>query len=157
MKFAYRNAEGGIAIVVGAPRAHIERSLKRKISDEEYRALVAQGIPKDATEVQQLPDDWQPIDDRTFRDAWEIDGKGVKVWMERAREIHKQHLRRQRESEFDKLDVEQMIALGYGDKAEQDLVEAKKQKLRDAPSHPAIAMAKTPDELKEITLETLTK
>lgn len=153
MKLSYRNEEGVVAIVYGAAKHMIERSLGCKLTDEEYREIVAKGVPEGAAEVQELPDDWQPVEDRTFRDAWEIDGKGVSVHMGKARDIHRNTLRRLREAEFAKLDVDSLRAQEKGDKAELAKVTERKQKLRDAPAHPLIEAAATPEELKAITLE----
>lgn len=155
MKIAYTKADGQLFIVHGVAKSKIERDMGKELTDDEYRAIVNQAVPADAVDATELPNDWQPDPDRTFRDAWEIDGKGVKVRMDRARDIHREHLRAERQAELAKLDVEQLRAAGKGDKAEQDRVEAKKQKLRDAPAHPSIEAAATPDELKALTLAQL--
>jgi hypothetical protein len=153
MKLSYRNDNGVVALVLGAPKPTIERFLGRELTDEEYREIVAKGVPEGAAEVQELPEDWQPVEDRTFRNAWEIDGKGVSVHMGKARDIHRNSLRRLREAEFAKLDVDSIRAQEKGDKAELAKVAERKQKLRDAPAHPLIEAAATPEELKAITLE----
>lgn len=152
MKISYRNVEGSITLILGAPKKQIERSLGRELADEEYRQIVAKGVPEGAAEVQELPDDWQPIKDRTFRNAWEIDGKGVSVHMGKARDIHRNTLRRLREAEFAKLDVDSIRAQEAGDTRKLADVAKRKQALRDAPAHPLIEAAATPEELKAITL-----
>ena len=80
LRFAYRTPDG-LAIVIAAPKESLAPLLGRlneetglfEWSDEDYRAhVIERSIPPDASEVTELPDDWQPPEDRTFRNAWSL-------------------------------------------------------------------------------------
>ena len=71
---------------------------------------------------------------------------GFGVDMAKAREIHKNNIRRAREPKLAELDVEFQKALETG-ASTTDIV-AKKQALRDAPADSGITNATTTDELK---------
>ena len=75
--------------------------------------------------------------------------------MEKAKEIKKDLLRRDRVEEFAKLDVEFMRAMEMGDTEKQAEISAKKQALRDATKHASLLNAETPEELKSLTLQDL--
>jgi hypothetical protein len=87
LKYAYTLPDGGVAIVHAVPKEHLER-LFGPLTDEQYEAhVVERSIPKDATEVTKLPDDWTPPDDRTFRDAWKLDKKSIGVDLAKAKAV----------------------------------------------------------------------
>lgn len=91
LKFAYTTPEGGVAIVHAAPKAQLERVLG-PLTDEQYEAHVRQrSIPSDAADVEKLPDNWTPPDDRTFRNAWKKEGGSVSVDFEKAKKIAEKH------------------------------------------------------------------
>lgn len=87
--------------------------------------------------------------DRTFRNARKLD---LTVDMPKAREIHKDKLRRDRSPLMAALDIEAIRADEDGDKAKRAAVIARKQALRDVTARPEIEAAKTPAELKAITV-----
>lgn len=87
--------------------------------------------------------------DRYFRGAW-IDAGKIDVDMPKAREIHKDRLRRERAPLLDALDTEYMRADELGDIELKAEIAAKKQALRDITDDPAIESAKTPEELKAV-------
>lgn len=101
--------------------------------------------------------------DRTFRNAWSDDGKGIGVNMDRAKDIARAQVRVDRPKLLEALDnalrpFDVKVALGTltdKDKATITALEAKRQALRDAPQHPAIDAAKTPDDLKAAIVEAL--
>ena len=96
--------------------------------------------------------------DRTFRNAWRLDGDGaVEVDMDKAREIHREKLRGIRKPLLEALDVEYQRADEAGNTAEKKRVAAKKQALRDVTADPAIDAASTPDELKAVIPAALTE
>ena len=68
--------------------------------------------------------------------------------MQKALEIKKQMIRKEREPLLARLDVEMMRALESGDTAKQAEIVAKKQALRDATADPAVINAVTPEDLK---------
>jgi hypothetical protein len=74
----------------------------------------------------------------------------ITVNMEKAKDIHRDRIRNKRKSLFDSLDVAFMRAVEAGDAEKQKEIALKKQLLRDAPDHPGIINAKTPEELKSI-------
>lgn len=80
---------------------------------------------------------------------------GIKVDMPKAREIKKRLIRPERDARLLALDAEFMKALEDGDIPKQNQIKAQKNKLRNAPQNPKIAAARTPDELKALTLDDL--
>ncbi len=87
--------------------------------------------------------------ERTFRDAWDTpSGTAVTINMDKAKDVWRNYIREARLSEFEKLDKDFMIALETGASTTQ--IAADKQALRDAPAHPDIAAATTPEELKAV-------
>jgi hypothetical protein len=74
----------------------------------------------------------------------------IKVNMTKAVEIKKDMIRAERAPMLDSLDVEFMRAVEAGDEVAKAEIAAKKQALRDATKDPAIAAAKTPEELKAV-------
>ena len=72
----------------------------------------------------------------------------ININMDKAREIHKDRIRRARKSLLETKDVEFMRAVESADTVTQASVSAEKQALRDATSDPDIVAATTPEELK---------
>lgn len=95
--------------------------------------------------------------DRAFRGAWQFNGDAVEIDMTAAKEIHKQKLRAERAPKFAELDTEWFRADEEDDTAAKARIVAKKRALRDVTVDARIANAKTPEELKALTLEDLTK
>jgi len=95
-------------------------------------------------------DDYTVPGERTFRNAWEANsGTGViSVDMEVARNIWRDKIRLARTEPLELLDTAFMKALESG--ADTTQIVADKQALRDAPNHPAIDAATTPEELAAI-------
>ncbi|MET0653661.1 MAG: hypothetical protein ABWY63_14215 [Hyphomicrobiaceae bacterium] len=93
-----------------------------------------------------------PESGRKFRDAWRLEGQVIAVDMDKAREIAREQIRREREPIFHSLDVQyQRTTETRGD--ESGII-AKKQALRDATADPAIdeaeddvALAETVDDI----------
>jgi hypothetical protein len=122
--------------------AYIEKEIARSTSVFEAHLLPIAGWRR-------LEDGDLPAD-RTFRLAWKDSSDGITVDMPKAREIHRQHLRVQRAPLLDALDVEYIRADEAGDTASKKRIAKRKQELRDVTDDPAIAKAKTPDELKAV-------
>jgi hypothetical protein len=93
--------------------------------------------------------------DRTFRGAWQFSGDVVEIDMAKAREIHKDALRAERNPRFDALDAEWFRAAETADTDAQASVAAQKQALRDVTADTRIDAAATPDALKALTLDAL--
>ena len=96
-------------------------------------------------------------DDRTFRDAWEMDmdaadstysGKRVRLNKAKGVEIAKQKIREVRNKKLKDMDVKAIIADEKGDKAKKAEVITKKQKLRDATDDPRLTLADNEVDLK---------
>lgn len=101
---------------------------------------------------------WRVVDEaeipteRDYRNAW-VDrglGGGVGHDMARARAIHRDKLRRDREPQLAALDVEYQRADERDDKAEKRRVAAAKQALRDMTDDPRIDAATTIEALRAL-------
>jgi hypothetical protein len=104
-----------------------------------------------------VPDDIVDDDtDQTFRNAWR-DGGGNKpdVDMVKARDIHRNRLRRMRAPLLEDLDAEYMQADEAGDQQAKRAIAARKQALRDVTSDAAIDAAMTPEALKAVIPDAL--
>ena len=88
--------------------------------------------------------------DRYFRTAWIDGGRAVGVDMPKARDVHRDQLRREREPLLDALDTEYLKADETGDIELKAAIADKKQALRDITADPAIEAATTPEELKAV-------
>jgi hypothetical protein len=102
----------------------------------------------DVVGVREISADEVPRD-RSFRNAWTDDGS-LSVDMDKAREIHRDNLRRLRAPLLTRLDVEYQRADEGGDGQRKRQVMAQKQALRDVTADPAIDAAQTPDELAAV-------
>ena len=86
--------------------------------------------------------------DRYFRDAWEDLTTSVGVNMPKARVIQMDHIRRIRDQELVRLDIEFIRAVEVGDTAEQTRIASLKQTLRDIPTTFDLTVFSTPEDLK---------
>ena len=94
--------------------------------------------------------------DRYFRNAWKPKGDdAVEVDMPRARDIHRDVLRRMRAPLFESADVDYVKADEAGDEPAKQAVREYKQELRDVPQDPRIDAAQTPEELKAVIPDVL--
>lgn len=156
LRYAWTRPEdesGTLSITVAAPKASIERDLGHPFADDaEYEAFVlSRSIPPEGTNVQKLPDDWSPPDrDRTYRNAWRQNGPGVTVDMPRARNIHRDLLRAEREPLLKELDLAYLRADERGDTEAKTQIVAEKETLRNVTAMPEIEAAQSPNELRAI-------
>lgn len=133
MKIVYtRSSDGGTTIV---------HRLDENIS------LTGKDIPADASSVRVATDAEVNAAnaDRTFRNAWKND---LTVDMPKARDIHRNTLRRLRAPLLAALDIEYQKADEKGDIGAKMEIAAKKQALRDVTQAPEIEAAQTPAQLK---------
>jgi len=90
--------------------------------------------------------------ERTFRESWSFSDNPeagvVVVDMDLAKDIWRDKIREKRKPELEALDTQFMKAMETG--ADTTEIVAKKQALRDAPAHPDIDAATTPEELKAV-------
>jgi len=93
-------------------------------------------------------DEYPTLTDRVFREAWAVNEgeKAVYIDMPLARDIWRDKIRKARKPELEKLDVEFILKLERGESTDE--ISQRKQELRDAPAHPDIEAAQTPEELK---------
>ncbi|MCZ8546264.1 hypothetical protein OOJ09_18910 [Mesorhizobium qingshengii] len=93
-----------------------------------------------------------PTEHQDMRNAWSVlDGKII-VDMDKARDITRDRLRVERAPLLAAKDIEALQAIETGDQGKLAAVAADKQQLRDATKIAEIDEAKTPDELRAITL-----
>ena len=85
-----------------------------------------------------------------------VENNMIVINIEKAKEIKKDHLRKEREPLLKQLDVGFIMALESGNTSEQQNIVNKKQILRDITDHEDIVNAQTIDELKNITMGNLT-
>jgi hypothetical protein len=117
--------------------------------DEFIGRIRAKDVPANAGNVLIVDASEIPAD-RTFRDAWAIDGGKLGHDMVKARELHKNALRELRAPLLRALDVDYMKAHEAGDTVRLAEIAQKKKVLRDVTADPAIDAAKTPEELKAV-------
>ena len=149
-KIIFSRPDGGISVVTpvlnthGEPKGFTEADAEKRAWDK---------LPAIAIDPRFVSSAEVPMD-RTFRDAWEDTGQ-IGVNMPKAREIHKERLRQIRVPLLAALEVEYQRADEQGDAVLKAVIATKKQALRDVTNHPAIASAKTPDELKAVIPDAL--
>jgi hypothetical protein len=121
--------------------------------DQEVAKWEANGEYKAAAYWEVADADIPP--DRSFRDAWVIARQAINVDMEKARNVHKNRLRAEREALLAELDVQYLRAVESGNVSEASRISARKQQLRDVTKDPAIESARTPEELKQAAVAVL--
>lgn len=87
---------------------------------------------------------------RLYRNAMTLREGRIERDIDKARECHRNHLRRLRISELAKLDAQWMRATGQGDKKAAAAIEKQRQQWRDAPADPRIDAARTVEGLKAL-------
>lgn len=125
-----RPDDGGVSVVIPAPKTAIERILG-PLTELEYEAHVYErSIPPDALKVREI-DETDIPSSREFRNAW-VDvtpSSQIDIDCERARDLKLKHLRRVRDAKLEKTDVLLVRAI------EQDLdttsLKQERQQLRD--------------------------
>lgn len=160
-RIVYTNPGGGITVVTPVINTHAldettgelvvwpEAIREDEAIERAMRKLPADAIDPRIVDASEIPTD------RTFRNAWIAAEGKVGYDMDRAREIHKDNLRKLRAPKLAALDVQYMVADEVGDGELKAQVIADKQALRDVTDDPAITKAKTVEELKAILPEAL--
>ena len=142
----YTNPKSGIlAVCIPA----LEGRRPDESEDAWLDRVKARSVPADAQDVRVMSMADIP-QDRTFRNAWVMDDGRPAVSMARARELHRYNIRRRRKAKFRDLDAQHLRALEAGDATALAAVAAAKKKLRNAPAHPDIDAAQTPEQLKAV-------
>lgn len=129
-KIIYTRTDGGLSVVIPAPKSSIERMLG-PLTDEEYELHVkTKSIPTDAINPRDVDDSDIP-NNREFRNAWcdVTELSRIDIDCEKARDIKLVELRRKRITLLEEQDKLFMIAI----EKEEDLtsIKAGKQRLRD--------------------------
>lgn len=141
MKIIYTNAEGGTSIVTPVEGSGLT-----------LQEVIDRSVPP-GTEYTVVNDDAVPAD-RTYRNAWAINPstKAIEHDIVKAREIHKDHMRRSRTPLMTALDTAYLKAdeKGAAGNAEKATIVGQKQVLRDVTADPGIAAAQTVAELKQV-------
>lgn len=135
-----------------------EADYLRRVAERTIAVAARDGVPGfDGAEVVAFVDDEVIPDDptlRKYRDAWTwtTDEPSIDIDMERARAVALEHLRRERNVELGKLDVEEMKSSGDSQRLSQ--IRTRKQTLRDMPSAVAadLEAATSLAELEEVRL-----
>ena len=109
--------------------------------------IATKDVPPSATDVVFVEASAIPTD-RTFRNAWIMDGNSIGHDMVKCRNIKRDQFRALRKPKMDILDVAYLIADEQGNLAEKQRIAQKKQILRDITQAPEIEQATTVDELK---------
>lgn len=150
----YTRPNGVLAVCVPAPAdrriVHIEgKPPFLEPEDVWLNRVRLRSVPKDAANVQIVDRSDIPAD-RTFRAAWVSSGSSVAVDMPRARDVHRMRMRRKRKAAFLDLDAAYQRADEIGDAQAKAEIGKRRQALRDAPAHPDIESAQTPEQLKAV-------
>lgn len=124
----YTRDDGRVSVF--APSSKWEDTLKKLAT-----FVVPKGVPYEIVETSTIPQD------RTFRDAWEKNGKTVRVNMDKARGIHMGRIQSARDRKLLDLDIEQLKG--------NDVADAK-QTLRKLLDTFDLTGAGTPDALKAL-------
>lgn len=118
MKIILKGNDNSVAIMELAPGADKEKAIKQ------FKECHP-GMYGDYFEDIEIPTD------RTFRDAWTLSQGKIVIDQKKAREIHLNRIRAERDIKLKELDVETMRHLSNPEKLKE--IEEQKQKLRDLP------------------------
>ncbi len=143
---AYIDTDGRTSIVIPAPKSRLpgESELDHIMRVAEKAAPL--GVTLSIITTADLPAK------RHFRNAWSIDHgtRKIGVAMTKARDIHRDNIRRARALKLEALDFEYLLADEQGNMLRKAAITAQKQSLRDLPADPAIENALTPDALMAV-------
>lgn len=139
-RYALEREDGHVVIFEPAPGYDPSLAIA-KFSETVFR-------PKSVTEVDVAD---LPARDE-YRDAWEISAGKIEPSIIKAREVHKNILRRQRAPVLAALDLEINKALSQGRNQDVIRYEAERQRLRDVTARPEIDAATSIEDLKKISI-----
>ena len=92
-----------------------------------------------------------PVDlpiDRVFRDAWKDSGSKISVDMPKARVIHMSRIREARNKKLDLLDKDWMKEMGQEGPPAADIIETRREALRNIPATFDLDRYQTPEDLE---------
>lgn len=131
-KIVYSRPDGGVSIVLPAPKEQLERKLG-KLTEEEYVAHVIERSIPENTAYRFVEESDIPAS-REFRDAW-VDKSSesrVDICCEKARDIGLKRLRFEREEKLSKTDIEMTRSLESNDQLKINNLRKIRQDLRDS-------------------------
>lgn len=131
MKLIYtRPEDGGVSIVVAAPKEAVERVLGPLTQQEYEDHVIETSIPENALRVKRITDEDLPAD-RELRAAWVdvTDDTKINIDVKKARDLKLQQLREERGAKLVEMDSQALRALEAGD--DLTAIKAKKKALRD--------------------------
>lgn len=132
-------AGGQVAIMTLVKGANVDEEIAK------WKAT----MPNEYAFHAEVPDSSVP-DDSTFHDALVLKGNQLSHNMERAREIARTNIRRERELLFPALDVAYARADEDGLPDAKSVIVARKQRLRDAPADQRLIDAASAEALKRV-------
>jgi hypothetical protein len=148
-------ADGGVAVIAFVTKSyhadgsvHWEREASPENIDAEC-AKISAVLPSPIVRWRIVADADIPAE-RDYRNAWTDTGAGVGHDMPRARALHRDKLRRDREPKLAELDVEYQRADEREDRAEKRRIALAKQALRDITDDPRIDAATTIEALRAL-------
>lgn len=169
-KIVYRRPDGGISIVtpvyeenavkeiIKAAHALGEKiAIDGNLDEAAYLDwLIRKDVPTDATEIEIIEHDALPAD-RAFRNAWDKKDGEIIVDMPKARLIHLENLRKERNLKLQEMDIEFQKAFEVSDQAKITEIAQVKQALRDMPDTaiPEMEKIEDPEQLKDYQPEVL--
>lgn len=153
-RFAYKQDDGTLAVVVPSPR-WVKQWTDKGYSEDEIPWTSMNGHPGAKPHKECTVDDIPT--DRTFRNGWELDESAgpavVKHNMAKCKAIAQDRLRVARKPKLEQLDVEYNKADEAGDFTLKGQIAAKRQQLRDVTADSRLNAA-NPDALKS-AMETI--
>jgi hypothetical protein len=153
MKIMYtRPEDNGLSIVIGAIKSDIERSIGHNLTDEEYKNLVIDTVPKNAVKPTIIEDSGIPTS-REYRDAWEnvTSEPVVSINLPKSKDIQLTRLREKRDALLVKYDGKMSFAVETDNKDQVSLLKVKKQELRDSTNNLKNLTPKSIDDIKSAT------
>lgn len=128
-KILYTRPDGGVSIVVPAPKESLEQVLGPLTVKEYSEHVYRKSIPEDAINIREIEDTDLP--DREFRNAWVdvTEESRIDICCSKARDLKLEEVRAKRKELLVEQDSKFMIALETGKGLDE--VKAEKQRLRD--------------------------
>ncbi|WP_425991395.1 hypothetical protein [Afipia sp. DC4300-2b1] len=152
MAIVIKRADGGVSVMTLLGDALEAANSAPDHLETIVQAEIAQWQKEDRADVvswRVIPDEEIPTD-KTFRAAWRDETPDLRIDldMDRCREIWKNKMRGSRARKLAALDVDVVRAIESGQSTAE--LAQKKQALRDVTKHPALAAARTPEDLKQV-------
>lgn len=154
-----KNSGGSFAILFPTGELSFEETIAKDIPAGSSFKIVDMNNPAEKAEIDKIM--LTNTNNVSYWVAWDANLEDIaspiafSINMEKAKECHTQYIRKFRDFELPKLDIEYQKADEAGDIALKATIAAKKQKLRDMPSDARIVNCSDFDTLKTLTYEFL--